>query len=265
MRRRAVLVALGIACATSLPAHAETAPLESAIESYTRALHTRDRDARIAAFRVAERGFGAAVAAGALNPAILTNQGNAALQGERIGHAILAYRRALLLEPAHPRARQNLDHARGLLPAWVPRPEPAGLLDSFFFWHRTVARAQRGAVATGCFLLVGVLAALGIRLRQPPLRNAALVPLLVWAGLMLSVVFDPAAHALDEAVVTADEAIARAADSPLAKAALAEPLPGGTELTVLERRPPWLRVRLANGRDAWLAQDAVTALAPEKP
>jgi uncharacterized protein YgiM (DUF1202 family) len=35
-------------------------------------------------------------------------------------------------------------------------------------------------------------------------------------------------------------------------------LPGGTEVRILETRSPWLRVRLANGRDAWVAESALT-------
>ncbi len=52
--------------------------------------------------------------------------------------------------------------------------------------------------------------------------------------------------------------MARAADSVLAASPFAAPLPGGTELDVIEERPPWLRVRLANGLDAWLRRGSVT-------
>ena len=62
--------------------------------------------------------------------------------------------------------------------------------------------------------------------------------------------------------MTADETVARAADSALAPSALPAPLPGGTEVQILEERAPWLRVRLANGRDAWVSQSSVTEVAP---
>ena len=64
------------------------------------------------------------------------------------------------------------------------------------------------------------------------------------------------------AVVTANEALAQAADSALAPAALDEPLPGGTEVEIVARRDPWLRVRLANGRDARLPESALSVVAP---
>ena len=72
---------------------------------------------------------------------------------------------------------------------------------------------------------------------------------------------DPVGEARTEVVVTADETVARAADSALAPSAFPQPLPGGVELRIVERRLPWLRVRLANGRDAWVSESSVTSVA----
>jgi hypothetical protein len=80
----------------------------------------------------------------------------------------------------------------------------------------------------------------------------------VWLALLASLIVESSSGAADAAVVTADEAIARAADSALAPSPLPAPLPGGTEVRILETRSPWLRVRLANGRDAWVAESALT-------
>ena len=110
--------------------------------------------------------------------------------------------------------------------------------------------------------MAALLLACAIRFGQPALRNTAMIPALVWLALLASVLGDSAADAADAAVVTADEAVARAADSALAPSAFSAPLPGGTEVSVLERRSPWFRVRLANGRDAWLAESALTPITP---
>ena len=53
------------------------------------------------------------------------------------------------------------------------------------------------------------------------------------------------------------EVTARSADSPNAPARLTQPLPGGTEVKVIEDRNDWLRVRLYDGRDAWLPATSV--------
>jgi len=239
----------------------QAAQVEEAIASYRAALDTAERGARLEAFRRAERLFARVADAGASNPELYTNLGNAALQSEHLGAAVLAYRRALAIDPDHPRAVQNLEYVRTLLPEWVPKPEPGGLLDSFFFWHKTLARSDRALGAAIAFAIGALLLAASIRFGQPALRTAAILPGLVWAGLIVSVAADFGGARLDEAVVIADETVARAADSALAPNTLPAPLPGGVEVRILERRSPWVRIRLANGRDAWVAESALMTIA----
>lgn len=232
--------------------------LTRALDTYAIALDTEERDQRLEAFHRAEMLFSRVVARGAESPELYTNLGNAALQADRLGPAVLAYRRALLGDPDHPRALQNLTHARALLPDWVPRPEPSGVLDSFFFWHRTIPREGRAFAAAVCFAIASLGLAVGIRTGQTGWRNAALLPGFAWVALAASVWLDPSAGSGDDAVITAAEVVARSADSALSPAAFPQPLPGGVEVRVLERRPPWLRVRMAGGRDAWISQSSVT-------
>jgi tetratricopeptide (TPR) repeat protein len=260
-RSVALAAALVWLTAAGADANEPTALVEEAVAAYTQALNTEERDLRLEEFRRAERLFARAATAGVRNADLYTNLGNAALQAEHLGRAVLAFRRALLVDPAQPRALQNLVHARSLLPEWVPRPEAGGLLDTFFFWHRTIPRAQRATAAAACFAAAGVLLAAALRFRQAALRNAALLPALAWSVLLGSVWMDPVGEARTEVVVTADETVARAADSALAPSAFPQPLPDGVEVRIVERRLPWLRVRLANGRDAWVSESSVTSVA----
>ena len=87
----------------------EAARVEEAIASYRAALDTSERGARLEGFRKAERFFSRVVDGGASNPELYTNLGNAALQAEHLGAAVFAYRRALAIDPDHPRAEQNLE------------------------------------------------------------------------------------------------------------------------------------------------------------
>ncbi len=171
-------------------ATAARADVVTAVDTYTRALETVDRGSRVAAFRQAERLFEQLVADGARNADLYTNLGNAALQGEHLGRAILAYRRALRLDPDHSRALQNLEHARGLLPDWVPRRELGGLAGSLFVWHRTLARHERALGAALCFLVAGALIACGVRFRQSAFRNAAWLPGLLWLAFVASLLVE---------------------------------------------------------------------------
>ena len=91
-----------------------------------------------------------------------------------------------------------------------------GVLDTFFFWHRTLSRSERSIAAAVSFALAALLLALAIRFGQTPLRNLALLPGLGWVVLVASVLLDPEARAEDQAIITADEVVARVADSNVA-------------------------------------------------
>jgi tetratricopeptide (TPR) repeat protein len=240
-----------------------TSLVTAGIEAYTGALNTKARDRRLAEFQRAERFFARAVESGVHNPELYTNLGNAALQGERLGSAVLAYRRALRIDPDHARALQNLAYARSLLADWVPHPQSAGFLDSFFFWHRSLSRAERFRVAAFAFAAAALGLALAIRSGQAAWRNAALLPGLVWLAFLASLALDPLARADNEAVITATEAVGRAADSALAPSLFPAPLPSGVEVESIEPRSPWLRIRLANGREAWVGESSVTRVATD--
>jgi hypothetical protein len=264
--RALALTALLATASVAHPAAALTEPasttIQQGIDAYALAMQSGDRNQRLQAFGRAEQLFAAAAQAGAHNAALQTNLGSAALQAEHLGQAVLAYRRALLLDPGQARARQNLQHTRGLLPDWVPTPPEAGVLDSFFFWHRTLSREARLSWAAGAFAASCLLLALGIQYAGTSTRWGALAFALVWLGLLISVAFDPARDSARHAVVVVPETNARAADSINAPRRFSEPLPDGTELEIIEDRGGWLHIRLHNGRDAWITASSVERVGP---
>ncbi len=256
----ALAIALLLApLAATAGADANASTLEQALAAYRSAQENASPADRTAAFARAERLFAAAAAEGNAGPELWTNLGTAALQAEHLGTAILAYRRALALDPDHRHALQNLTHARGLLPAWVPRPEGGGMLDSLLAWeHALSARERRGAAALA-FLVAAAMIGGALAGGSGALRLLAVFPLIVWALLFAS---DTFAAAERGGVLTAPDTIARAADSRNAPARFAEPLPAGTEVTIAEARGEWARVVLANGRDAWVSAAAVETVDP---
>ena len=175
---------------------------------------------------------------------------------------MLAYRRALRLEPGLERAQQNLQHARSLLPEWVPTPKGAGLLDSFFVWHKTTSTALRANLAALAFAVALLCIAASVYFRVGPPRYVASMAALVWLVLIASLAFDPARAARRDGVVVVEEAAARAADSINAPRRFGELLPGGTEVRILEDRGGWLQIELFNGRNAWLTASSVERIVP---
>lgn len=247
--------------ATGQPdAASPSARIAQGIDAYGAAMEASDRDARLDGFRRAERAFAAAIESGAASAELYANLGNAALQAERTGAAVLAYRRALLLDPTLERARQNLGQLRAQLPDWVPVPEEGGAFDTFFFWHHSVSHGAKAELAALMFFAFAALLAASLLLRAPLLRTASFAPLTAWVVLLASLALDPTRSARDEAVVVAEEAIARSADSINAPSRFGEPLPAGTEVAIVEDRGGWLQIRLANGRSAWLTRSQIERL-----
>jgi len=260
---KAWLTALWIFLAPTVSAVTLDETLGQAIGAYIQAQKATGRGEHLAGFHQAQRLFEHAATQGARSADLYTNIGNAALQAERLGHAILAYRRALVLDPDQARARQNLRHARTLLPAWVPKPEPEGTLESFFIWRHFLNPTEQAAIAAFTFLLAALLFAVAIYRHSPLARNLAFLPLLAWLGLLFSATIQGRADSTTQAVLIADETIARTADSPNAPMRFAQPLPAGTEVEIRESRAHWVHIILANDRDAWVARGAVEAVEGE--
>ncbi|MEZ4352645.1 MAG: BatD family protein [Myxococcota bacterium] len=240
------------------------ARLAAALDAYQSAMAEPERDARLARFARAEAAFAALVADGWESAALQTNLGNAALQAEHPGRAVLAYHRALALDPDARAARQNLAYARGLLPAWVPRPpETTGL--AALRIDRRVPASSRALAAAVCFALAAGGLALSVRRREGAWRGLALVAAIAWGLLLASIVVeahDRERSGRSHAVVMVDDVPARSADSPLAPLALPDPLPAGVEVELLEERGDWARARLANGRDVWLRASSLERVRP---
>ncbi len=231
--------------------------LERALADYEQAEREADRDARIAGFRRAEQGFAALVADGIATPALQTNLGSAALQAGDLGEAVLAYRRALRLDPAAVTARQNLAHVRSLLPAWVPRPSGSEGADALLVYRR-IPESTRSLLAAGSFAVAALFLVLAARRTEGPWRGLAILFGIAWLLLLASVVLDGPGEEGVAVVLTADEEPARSSDSALARLAFPDPLPQGVEALRLEVRGDFARIRLANGRDVWVRSGSLT-------
>jgi len=235
------------------------------VHAYTEAMNTKPRDERLRKFAIAEQLFRQLVAGGARhapvrNADLYVNLGNAALQAEHLGTAIVAYRRALDLDPGHPRARQNLDYTRSLLPEWVQHEDPTRWIDSLFFWHATLSYGQILIVAALCFLAAAIMLAIGL-VRQTLLwRNLALVPALGWLVLTISLIVDPGQTTAQDAVIIT-EAVLHTADSENAAARLPKPLPNGVEVELLQHRERWSEVRMPDGRTGWVRNSTLELVA----
>ena len=228
--------------------------VEMARETYQSALEESDRLRRVRLFANAENALRSLAAAHGHAPELQVDWGNAALGAQDPGRAVLAYRRALKTAPDNERARANLAWLRDRLPGWLPRPATAGALDSLLFWREAFTAWQLHLIGGAAFA-VGVLLLAPWRRRPQGLRALALPALIVWIVATGSALL--ARDGGDQAVVLLDSATLRSADSAGASPTFANPLPAGTEITVVESRDAWVRVALADGTRGWLAASAV--------
>lgn len=243
----------------------DAARVQTAVEQYTAAMELRDRTDRIQSFARAEVLFRQIVEGDeshepVSNAALYINLGNSALQAERIGPAIVAFRQALSLAPQDTQARQNLQYARTLLPDWIRRQESHGLLDSLFFWRALLTPGQIQVSAAVSFLLAAVLVALSIGQRQPLWRNLAVIPLLAWLAITVSLFVQPDPAAARNTVIV-EESVVYTADSENSAPRLSRPLPSGAEIMLLQTRDRWTEVKLPDGRTGWVFSSTVQSLA----
>ena len=246
-----ILLALG---ATN--AHAA---LDDGRAAYQEAMElTTNATARKAAFARAEIALGEAARATPDRPELLTDWGNAALGAGDVATAVLAYRRALALDATNPRARHNLAWLRSRSADAFKPATSGGATDTLLFFHAW-PRARKLIVGAAAFALAILLLVPWSGVRRRGLAGIAVLPFAVWASMIASVILEDRHE--DDAVVM-DDVVMRAADSAGAPAALLQPLPRGTEVTVLERRDTWTHVRVANGTPGWVPTGAVERIAP---
>ena len=245
--------------------------LIEAINEYQSAMESTDREERLERFYQSELLFTRSCQPGESdfgnpvnNPDLQVNIGNAAMGAERLGSAILAYRRALIMEPTHHRAAQNLAHARTLLPGWVPRPKVDSIVMASFRLPLFRSRIADQSIAIVCFLLASTAIAARLAFPSRGFTVTVWITLLFWITLMGFFGFSKARFDANPAVVVVPEVVARSADSIHAPSSLPGPLPAGTELSMMEQRGDWLRVRLFDSSDVWVPRSSVTPVLADK-
>ncbi len=210
--------------------------------------------------------YGEAVSMGARDAAVYHNLGASLLAAERPVPAVLAFRRSLALDPAHPGSRAGLDAARAALD--VPEPPPGPV-------------AERAAAAIVSVVPAGPLAAAAI-------ASAALCAV-GWAAFRLvrrgarrrATLAAAAALAIFSALAAATVAIESGRDAADAVALRDVPLrsgpgggyvrvetaPAGTEVEVVDERGEWVRLRLppdgqGAGGEGWAEAGSIERVLP---
>ncbi|MFT4549364.1 MAG: tetratricopeptide (TPR) repeat protein [Verrucomicrobiales bacterium] len=215
-------------------------------------------------FEGAYSGYTSLLDGGHVNSDLLYNLGNTSYRLERTGEAVLWYERALVIDPTHREARQNLRFLKrttGILQF------EASELDEWLglFRRDTLVRS---ATFTGWCAILGIAAALTLRLSST-LKTwlwcatpiLALVAVTAVGGIILK------QRALENltsrAIVTTPEASARTSPARVAEPVIQ--LPPGSQLELISERGKWDYVDIPSDLRGWVPSTSIAPLWPYDP
>ena len=226
-------------------------------------LRATDPAASLAAFRRSAQAWERLRAAGAENGPLEFNLGNAYIEAGDTGRAIAAYLRAERFMPGNGDLERNLAHARSLAAGSVGGGPSTLLVDSVARWWHLVPRGVRTGIGwPAWWLFWGIVAFRALRpaagRARTVLRAATWVAAAGWVILGGSVIADELlARARPVAVVVEPDVVVRKGNGEGYERAIVETLSPGVEARLLERRPAWVRLGLADGRSGWVRDSQV--------
>ncbi|MHC4617262.1 MAG: tetratricopeptide repeat protein [Planctomycetota bacterium] len=192
------------------------------------------------------------------NARLYYNLANTYLLKGNLGRAVLNYRRAEKLDQADPDIRKNLSFARSRRLDKVKVQTEKRVLQTLFFWHYDFSIKTKFVITCVCFAILCISLTVMIWLgRNPPGTVAAVIAALLVVLFLVSVVAETREQASKICgVITADEVIAHQADWENSPPSFKEPLHAGTEFDLMEHRPGWFHIRLADDSDGWIPDTA---------
>ncbi len=195
---------------------------------------------------------------GVLNSKLFYNLANAYLLKGDIGSAILNYRNAQVLDESDADIRKNLAFARSRRLDEIEVTTEKKVFERLFFWHYDFSMKSRFLAA--CIGFAVVCLAMTIRIWRPAVPGtiaACIVVTIFTVCLAVSVGVDRHVRINERCgVILADSVEARQGDGLGYPLSFKSALHAGTEFDLLEQRPGWWHMRLANGTDAWVPDTA---------
>jgi len=195
---------------------------------------------------------------GIKNAKLYYNVANAYLLKGDIGKAILNYRRAEKLDSSDANIQKNLAFARSRRVDKVQVKTQKRILQTLFFWHYDFSIKTRFIVTCLCFMIVCVSLAIMVWFgRSTPLGAVTAIAGVLMLCFLVSVVIESRTSARRQSgVILAQEVVARQGDGQNYPASFKGPLHCGTEFDLLEHRPGWLHIQLADGSDGWIPENS---------
>jgi len=191
------------------------------------------------------------------NAKLYYNLANAYFLQGQLGKAILNYRRAAKLAN-YDDIHKNLAFARSQRTDQVAIKAQKQVLHTLFFWHYDFAGKTKFllmCISFG-FVCIGITILIWFGRNTPVIITAIIFGILTTCFLV-SIVIDARAEANNVCgVIIAKEVVARQGDGQNYPPSFKEPLHEGTEFDLLESRPGWFHIKLADDNESWIPEDS---------
>ncbi len=188
--------------------------------------------------------------------------GNAYFKSDQLGYAVLAYRRALAIDPTNTQARDSLERARSLVEGKAIPSRGHRVLDWLLAWRGHAPRSLIWTSATALFIGAWMMVSLRI---WRSIRSITLV-----AGVLFvlsfvgfgSILLDTIQSGSNmHAVITASSATAYTGPSAeVFDPAFQAPLNAGVECIIIESREGWAQIQLASNALGWVPVGSITTV-----
>ena len=194
------------------------------------------------------------------NAEVYYNLGNAYYRLNEVGPAVLNYERALRLQPSYKNAQENLTLTKNRIKNRISEPEPI----FFVRWWKSLSKpslANVWAITSLVFFLIllGMLAYVKLNRNSYSYIRPQLIAAVsfIWVVILALSIFSSRKRLKSNyAVVMQQEAFMVQPD----KKSDSLTIPEGTTVKLLETQGELQRVRLPDGRNGWIPQQALTEI-----
>ncbi|MFT5466718.1 MAG: hypothetical protein ACI8UO_001818 [Verrucomicrobiales bacterium] len=195
------------------------------------------------------------------NGELFYNLGNIYYLNGDVGRSILNFRRAELYLPADKQLKSALRYVRTQRADLFAEEDWKSKLKKALFFHFYMSQSARVTTTLTLFGLIWGVAAIGLFTRGK-WRKIVLISL---SAVFLLAATSTAIHAtrspVKQAVILDFEVMPRKGDGQIYDPAFSNPVHGGAEVTIIDERRDWWRVRLEDGHTGWIPASSAERVA----
>lgn len=192
--------------------------------------------------------------------------GNANTLIDDLGHAMLAYRRAELINPRDQRVRDSIEYVRDQVQISVEPSVTNRIRAALVSWRGIVPRGWIWAGGIMLFVGAWVVFTVGLGTGSPRRARTAGITLLLCSAFPFTALGYEwvYVHSRDAVVIVQDGVDGMSGpDDAIYDAVYAEPLRGGVEGLLLETRDGWGHLQLADGSECWVLTETFESVIPK--